>query len=274
MKAVILKQSYAVAVEDVPTPRIKEDSDVLVKVHLAGLCGKLALSYIRHIADCLGSDLHFYRGTEGPATGFTLGHELLGEVVEVGQAIERFKNGDLVIAPFSLSCGESATRRLCIVTDDTGECYYCEMGFTSRCDKSISLGCPGTEGAQAEYIRIPLADSSLFHVEKDSTIPQELMLIMTDILPTGYSAAYNARKLLGEDWTAAGADASGKKGVCVVLGCGPVSFSHELVWVLMSGRALRDHLGDHHVLESLCYRPAAIETRTRRTTWRDCPTSP
>ena len=98
------------------------------------------------------------------------------------------------------------------------------MGFTSRCDKSISLGCPGTEGAQAEYIRIPLADSSLFHVEKDSTIPQDLMLIMTDILPTGYSAAYNARKLLGDDWAAAGADASGKKGVCVVMGCGPVSY--------------------------------------------------
>jgi len=104
-----------------------------------------------------------------------------------------------------------------------GECYYCKMGFTSRCDKSISLGCPGTEGAQAEYIRIPLADSSLFHVEKDSTIPQDLMLIMTDILPTGYSAAHNARKLLGEEWGAAGAQDSGKKGVCVVMGCGPVS---------------------------------------------------
>jgi threonine dehydrogenase-like Zn-dependent dehydrogenase len=96
------------------------------------------------------------------------------------------------------------------------------MGFTSRCDKSISLGCPGTEGAQAEYIRIPLADSSLFHVEKDSTIPQDLMLIMTEILPTGYSAAHNARKLLGEEWGAAGADEGGKKGVCVVMGCGPV----------------------------------------------------
>jgi len=96
------------------------------------------------------------------------------------------------------------------------------MGFTSRCDKSISLGCPGTEGAQAEYIRIPLADSSLFHVEKDSTIPQDLMLIMTDILPTGYSAAHNARKLLGEEWSTTGADAGEKKGVCVVMGCGPV----------------------------------------------------
>jgi threonine dehydrogenase-like Zn-dependent dehydrogenase len=97
------------------------------------------------------------------------------------------------------------------------------MGFTSRCDKSISLGCPGTEGAQAEYIRIPLADSSLFHVDNNSTIPQDLMLIMTDILPTGYSAAHNARKLLGEEWGNAGVDAGGRKGVCVVIGCGPVS---------------------------------------------------
>lgn len=97
------------------------------------------------------------------------------------------------------------------------------MGFTSRCDKSISLGCPGTEGAQAEYIRVPLADSSLFHVERDSTIPQDLMLIMTDILPTGYSAAYNARKLLGEEWGSKDLGKDGKKGVCVVMGCGPVS---------------------------------------------------
>lgn len=106
-------------------------------------------------------------------------------------------------------------------TDVSGECYYCSMGFTSRCDKSISLGCPGTEGAQAEYIRVPLADSSLFHVERDSKIPQELMLIMTDILPTGYSAAYNARKLLGEEWGGSGG-VKEKKGVCVVMGCGPV----------------------------------------------------
>lgn len=58
-------------------------------------------------ADLSGSDLHFYRGTEGPATGFILGHELLGEIVDVGKGIQKFKKGDLVIAPFSLSCGMS-----------------------------------------------------------------------------------------------------------------------------------------------------------------------
>lgn len=122
-----------------------------------------------------------------------------------------------------MSYHESDTGRLPNqVTNSSGECYYCSMGFTSRCDKSISLGCPGTEGAQAEYIRVPLADSSLFHVERDSTIPQDLMLIMTDILPTGYSAAYNARKLLGEEWGSKDLDKDGKKGVCVVMGCGPV----------------------------------------------------
>jgi glutathione-independent formaldehyde dehydrogenase len=60
-------------------------------------------------ANGIGSDLHFYRGTEGPATGFTLGHELLGEIVDVGKGIQKFKKGDLVIAPFSLSCGELPT---------------------------------------------------------------------------------------------------------------------------------------------------------------------
>jgi len=65
------------------------------------------LRLLHMISDLAGSDLHFYRGTEGPTTGFTLGHELLGEIVEVGKGIKRFKQGDLVIAPFSLSCGKS-----------------------------------------------------------------------------------------------------------------------------------------------------------------------
>jgi len=66
---------------------------------------RFTLLELYSVSDMLGSDLHFYRGTEGPATGFTLGHELLGEIVEVGKGIQRFKQGDLVIAPFSLSCG-------------------------------------------------------------------------------------------------------------------------------------------------------------------------
>ena len=61
--------------------------------------------------DLIGSDLHFYRGTEGPATDFTLGHELLGEIVDVGKGIQKFKKGDLVIAPFSLSCGKLETHK-------------------------------------------------------------------------------------------------------------------------------------------------------------------
>lgn len=172
------------------------------------------------------------------------------------------------------------------------------MGFTSRCDKSISLGCPGTEGAQAEYIRIPLADSSLFHVERDSTIPQELMLIMTDILPTGYSAAYNARKLLGEEWGSKDLDKDGKKGVCVVMGCGPVCPSPHpilstLPFVLVtihsawrsslwaesgglmrhSGRSLCYHISNHNVLKSVRYRPPTLPSRPGRTTRSDRSTS-
>jgi hypothetical protein len=112
MKAVILKESYKVVVEDVLTPTIREDGDVLVKIHLAGLCGTLPSTLLSALSDSSGSDLHFYRGTEGPATGFTLGHELLGEVVEVGKGIKRFKQGDLVIAPFSLSCGMSTISHL------------------------------------------------------------------------------------------------------------------------------------------------------------------
>lgn len=98
-----------------------------------------------------------------------------------------------------------------------GSCYFCKLGYTSRCEQAQCIGGPGINGAQAEYLRVPLGDSTLLHL--DPSLPEELMLLMTDILPTGYSVAKNAKRLVDEDRDGS----AGKKGVCVVIGCGPVS---------------------------------------------------
>lgn len=102
-----------------------------------------------------------------------------------------------------------------------GNCFYCDKGYTSRCDSNSCL-----VGGQAEFFRLPLADSMLFPFPKG--LPEDVALLMTDILPTGYSCAFNARRLLDDDmeapWSIADLQAGRvkPKGVAVVIGCGPV----------------------------------------------------
>jgi threonine dehydrogenase-like Zn-dependent dehydrogenase len=190
MKAVVLKRAGVVAAEEVPIPRLQADTDVLIKVHVAGLCG---------------SDLHYYRGDADDGS-FVMGHEVVGTIVEAGSEVKQFQVGDHVISPFSVSCGS---------------CFYCDRGYTSRCTSNFCL-----TGGQAEYFRLPLADSMLFPFPEG--LPEDVALLMTDILPTGYSCAYNARRLLDEDsdapWSLADLKAGKvpRKGVAVVIGCGPV----------------------------------------------------
>ncbi|KAK8858877.1 hypothetical protein IAR55_003108 [Kwoniella newhampshirensis] len=189
MQAIVFKTPYKVAVERVPTPKLEGEDDVIVKVHLAGLCG---------------SDLHLYRGHENAGTDYIMGHEVVGTIVQKGKSVKGFEIGEVVAVPFTVSCGN---------------CFYCNTGHTARCTSSQLFGTPNLQGCQAEYVRIPLASSCLARKPKD--LPDELMLLMADILPTGYSAAWNAWKLLDMG----GGERGGKgerKGVCVVIGCGPV----------------------------------------------------
>ena len=105
MKAVIIKGLKDVAVEDRPIPSVQSPTDIVVKTHVSGLCGERSSRTARnHLTS--GSDLHNYRQAE-PGTGFSLGHEVVGEVVETGPAVTKFKVGDVVSAPFSICCGES-----------------------------------------------------------------------------------------------------------------------------------------------------------------------
>ncbi|GAB4557200.1 MAG: alcohol dehydrogenase family protein [Haliangiales bacterium] len=185
---------------EVPDPGLEAPTDVIVKVSQAGLCG---------------SDLHPYRGDErGLDDGCVMGHECIGAVVEAGAAVTGFKPGDRVFSPFTTSCGR---------------CFYCQRGLSSRCERGQLLGWVqdgvGLHGAQAEYIRVPLADSTLLEIP--DSLSDDQALLLGDVLPTGYYCA--ERALAGCAQQPGGVAA----GVYAVIGLGPVGLM--AVW---SARAL------------------------------------
>ncbi|MAD34771.1 MAG: alcohol dehydrogenase [Planctomycetes bacterium] len=162
MRAVTFGGISRVSVEQVAAPRVVEPSDVVVAVRVAAICG---------------SDLHPYSGREtGLDLGTVMGHEFLGEVVEVGSAVERFSRGDRVVAPFTTSCGG---------------CWYCERGLTARCERGQLFGWVqdghGLHGGQAEYVRVPLADATL--VQAPPGASDEAALLAGDVLSTGFYCA-------------------------------------------------------------------------------------
>jgi len=97
-----------------------------------------------------------------------MGHEFTGHVHEVGSSVKNLKVGDYVVSPFTVSCGE---------------CFYCTHGYSSRCTKCLLFGSGPLDGAQAEYVRVPLADSTA--VKAPSDIKEEALVLMADIFPTG-----------------------------------------------------------------------------------------
>ncbi|KAH7371121.1 S-glutathione dehydrogenase [Pyrenochaeta sp. MPI-SDFR-AT-0127] len=182
MLAVILKGKKEVAIETRPIPIIQDDRDIIVKVQYTALCG---------------SELHVFRGHQTTIPGFIMGHEFTGIIEQVGALVKYLKPGDKIVSPFTVSCGE---------------CFYCANGYSSRCDKSLLFGCPALDGAQAEYVRVPLAESTVF--KAPCTIDSAKLCLMADIFPTGYFAAYNG---LGKiDSLVA------SQSVVVLIGCGPV----------------------------------------------------
>lgn len=186
MKALVIKGPYKVALEQRPIPKCKNPTDVVVKVRSSGLCG---------------SDLHYYHGLMPVNYDFVLGHEFVGHVSEVGSDVKEFKKGDLVVSPFTTSCGE---------------CFYCLRGQTGRCPNGKVYGSAPLDGAQAEYVRVELADSTLY--KAPTTIPDECLVLMADVAPTGYFVALNGHNLLN--------DYERKNETsCVVVGCGPVGLA-------------------------------------------------
>jgi len=178
MKALCWEAPTKVGVHDVPDPQILSSRDAIVKVSSTAICG---------------SDLHLYDGyipTVMP--GDVLGHEFMGEVVEVGDAVGNLSVGDRVIVPFPIACGA---------------CDHCRRDLYSLCENSnpnagmaekvlghspsgifgYSHMLGGFQGGQAEYVRVPFADVGPFKVDDDMT--DEQVLFLTDILPTGYQGA-------------------------------------------------------------------------------------
>ena len=148
------------------------------------------------MAGICGSDLHVYHGREkGLDDGTVMGHEFVGVVIETGSGVKKFHKGSRVLSPFTTSCGE---------------CFYCRIGLTCRCEKGNLFGWVqqghGLHGAQANYIRVPMADSTLLPLSTD--LSEEKGLLLGDIFSTGYFCAENA-----------GIHA---KGIYVIIGCGPV----------------------------------------------------
>ena len=181
MKAITFQDIEQLAFEDAADPELVEATDVLVRVTAAGICG---------------SDLHPYFGRErGLDVGTVMGHELIGEIEEVGAEVQDFSIGDRVVAPFTTSCGS---------------CFYCASGLTARCERGQLFGWveggKGLHGAQAEYTRVPLADGTLLRVPGD--LDECVALLAGDILSTAMFGAELAGVSAGD--------------LVVVIGCGPV----------------------------------------------------
>jgi threonine dehydrogenase-like Zn-dependent dehydrogenase len=180
MRAITYHAPHDLRVERVPDPVLLAPTDALVQVRLAAICG---------------SDLHVWHGREtGLDPGTVMGHEFLGEVVEKGAA-SSLRVGDIVVSPFTTSCGA---------------CFYCTGGLTARCVHGQLFGWvehgAGLHGAQAELVRVPLADTTL--VPLPPGLAPEAGLLLGDVLATGHHCAVMA--------------GAGPGTVCAVVGAGPV----------------------------------------------------
>jgi threonine dehydrogenase-like Zn-dependent dehydrogenase len=197
MKALVWHATNDVRVERVPDPKILNGRDAIVKVTTTAICG---------------SDLHLLDGyVPTMQAGDILGHEFMGEVVEVGNANKKLKVGDRVVVPFTIACGG---------------CFFCERQLWSLCDNSnpnawmaekvygfstsglfgYSHMAGGYAGGQAQYARVPFADVGPLKITNG--LKDEQVLFLSDIFPTGYMAAENCDIQRGD--------------VIAVWGCGPV----------------------------------------------------
>lgn len=192
MKALVYHGAKKVSVDSVPDAKIERYTDVVIKLTTTNICG---------------SDLHMYEGRTDVEKGKILGHENLGEVVEVGKAVDTVKKGDKVVLPFNIGCGF---------------CANCERGFSGFCltcaDPSVMPGMAGAAygfagmgpyaGGQAQYLRVPYADYNCLQLPPDATEKENDYVMLSDIFPTGWHATRMADLKPGES--------------IVIFGAGPV----------------------------------------------------
>jgi threonine dehydrogenase-like Zn-dependent dehydrogenase len=178
MKATVWAGRNSVEVQSVPDPKILNDRDAIVRITSTAICG---------------SDLHIYDGYIPTVKhGDVLGHEFMGEVVEVGKAVTNLAVGDRVVVPFPIACGAcSACERelysLCENSNPNAGIAEKFMGHSPAGLFGYSHMLGGFAGGQAEYARVPFADVGPLKIEGDLT--DEQVLFLSDILPTGYMGA-------------------------------------------------------------------------------------
>lgn len=214
MKAACWYGSKDVRIENVDDPKILNPRDAIVRVTLSAICG---------------SDLHLYDGyIPTMQKGDILGHEFMGEVVEVGRQNDGLKPGDRIVVPFAIACGN---------------CFFCSRGLTSLCDNSnpnagmaeklygqsgsglfgYSHLFGGYAGGQAQYVRVPFANVGPLKIPDG--LSDEQTLFLSDILPTGYMAAENCDIQPGQ--------------TVAVWGCGPVGqFAIKSAFLLGAERVI------------------------------------
>ena len=178
MRATCWMGRNSVSVEDVPEPRLLNDRDAIVRVTSTAICG---------------SDLHLYDGyVPTMKRGDVLGHEFMGEVVEVGKRVENLSVGDRVVVPFPIACGAcnactSGLFSLCENSNPNARLAEKLWGFSTCGIFGYSHLTGGFAGGQAEYARVPFADVGPIKIENG--IADESVLFLSDVFPTGYMAA-------------------------------------------------------------------------------------
>ncbi len=214
MKAICWHGKKDVRVENVPEPKMLNKRDAILKINLTAICG---------------SDLHLYHGViPTMQEGDILGHEFMGEVIEVGTDVPNLKRGDRVVVPFCIACGN---------------CFFCQNQMTSLCDNSNPNAAAaeklygfsgsglfgyshifgGYAGGQAQYVRVPFADVGPMKIPDG--VSDEQALFLTDIFPTGYMAAENCNIKPGD--------------IVAIWGAGPVGqFAIRSVLLLGASRVI------------------------------------
>jgi threonine dehydrogenase-like Zn-dependent dehydrogenase len=206
MRALVYEGPYRVRVREKPDPRIEHPDDVVLRVTRAAICG---------------SDLHLFHGlVPDTRVGTTFGHEFTGVVEEVGPGVRSLKRGDRVVVPFNISCGT---------------CFYCRRGLFGDCESSnpandlasgvygYSHTTGGYDGGQAELVRVPFADVGPMRIPDD--MDEDDVLLLSDVLPTGYQAAEMGSVKEGD--------------TVAVFGCGPVGLvAARSAWLFGASRVI------------------------------------